>query len=258
MYEPARSSVHTVREFRWHISLSIIRLLEKIDEADGVMSFRFEKPADFEYTAGQFADYTLPDPPETDAEGNIRGFTLSSAPYEPFLQATTRMRDTAYKRVLGNAPIGTEVELDAPYGSFTLHNNLKRPAVFLTGGIGITPARSIALQSVHDATGHRIIVLYSSKTPDGVVFLDELTQLDTSNENVTFVPTITRPDESATSWSGETGHVDAAMLSRYVDDLATPIYYLCGPAAMVKAMRTTLDDAGVDSDDIRTEEFTGY
>ncbi len=240
------------------MSLPTIKLLEKIDEADGVMSFRFEKPAGFDYTAGQFADYTLPDPPETDAEGNIRGFTLSSAPYESFLMATTRMRDTAYKRVLNDAAIGTVVELDAPYGSFTLHNNVKRPAVFLTGGIGITPARSIALQSDHDATGHHIIVLYSSKNPAGTVFLDELTRLDGSNENITFVPTMTRLDSSDASWSGETGHVDEQMLSRYVDDLVSPIYYLSGPGAMVKAMRTMLDGAGVDSDDIRTEEFTGY
>ncbi len=240
------------------MALPITRLLDKIEEADGIMSFRFEKPEGFEYNAGQFADYTLLDPPETDAEGNIRGFTLSSAPYEPFLMATTRMRDTAFKRVLRDAPIGTELELDAPYGSFTLHNNLKRPAVFLTGGIGITPTRSITLQSVHDNTGHRIIVLYSSKTPDGAVFLDELTKLDASNDNVTFVPTMSRADEAETPWTGETGHVDAAMLSRYVDDLSAPIYYLCGPAAMVKAMRSMLDGAGVDSDDIRTEEFTGY
>lgn len=240
------------------MSLPITRLIEKINEADGIMSFRFEKPDGFDYTAGQFADYTLTDPPETDAEGNIRGFTLSSAPYEPFLMATTRMRDTAFKRVLKDAAIGTELELDAPYGSFTLHNNVKRPAVFLTGGIGITPARSIALQSVHDATGHRIIVLCSSKSPDGTVFLEELTQLDRSHENITFVPTMTRPGELKQPWDGETGHIDAAMLSRYVDDLSAPIYYLCGPGPMVKVMRTMLDDAGVDSDDIRTEEFTGY
>jgi ferredoxin-NADP reductase len=240
------------------MSLLITKLLEKVDEADGVMSFRFEKPTGFEYTAGQFADYTLPDPPETDAEGNTRGFSFSSAPYETYLMATTRMRDTAFKRVLGDAAIGTEVELDAPYGSFTLHNNVKRPAVFLTGGIGITPARSIAMQSVHDATGHRIIVFYSSKTPEEAVFLDELTRLDQSNDNVTFVPAITRPGDSQQLWDGETGHIDAAMLSRYIDDVSAPIYYLCGPGAMVKAMRTVLDGAGVDGDDIRTEEFTGY
>lgn len=240
------------------MSLPITKLIEKFEEVAGVMSFRFEKPDGFEYTAGQFADYTLTDPPETDAEGNIRGFSFSSAPYEPFLMATTRMRDTAFKRVLKDAAIGTELELDAPYGSFTLHNNVKRPAVFLTGGIGITPARSIALQSVHDATGHRIIVFCSSKSPDGTVFLDELTQLDRSNDNITFVPTMTRAGDSKQPWDGETGHIDAAMLSRYVTELSGPIYYLCGPGPMVKAMRTLLDGAGVDSDDVRTEEFTGY
>jgi ferredoxin-NADP reductase len=238
--------------------LPITKLLEKIDEANGSMSFRFEKPSGFEYTAGQFADYTLIDPPETDAEGNIRGFSLSSAPFEPFLMATTRLRDTAFKRVLRDAPIGTELELDAPYGSFTLHNNVKRPAVFLTGGIGVTPARSMTLQSVHDATGHRIVLLYSSAVPSKAVFLSELVRLGQDNENVTVAPTMTRLDGSGESWGGETGHIDAAMLSRYVDDVAAPIYYVCGPGPMVKAMRAVLDSAGVDSDDIRTEEFTGY
>jgi Na+-transporting NADH:ubiquinone oxidoreductase subunit NqrF len=65
-------------------------------------------------------------------------------------------------------------------------------------------------------------------------------------------------EASQQSWAGETGHIDKTMLSKYVDDLNAPIYYLCGPASMVAAMRTVLNDAGVDDDDIRTEEFTGY
>ena len=119
------------------------------------MTFEYEKPAGFSYKAGQFADYTLIDPSDTDEEGSTRGFSLSSAPYEPNPMCTTRMRDTAFKRVRKDMPIGTELELDAPYGSFTLHNKIARPAVFLTGGIGITPVRSIALQSLHDRTGPR-------------------------------------------------------------------------------------------------------
>src|SRR5207244_6108918 len=114
------------------------------------MAFHFEKPEGFVYKAGQFADYTLINPPETDAEGNTRGFSLASAPYEGDLMSATRMRDTAFKRVLKTMEIGTEVSLDAPYGSFTLHNNSRIPAVFLTGGIGVTPVRSIVLQAAHD------------------------------------------------------------------------------------------------------------
>ncbi|MCM3661511.1 FAD-dependent oxidoreductase [Georgenia satyanarayanai] len=240
------------------MALPRTRLLERNEIADDTMVFSFEKPPGFEYTAGQFADYTLLDPAEIDAEGATRGFSLTSAPYEPHLMAATRLRDTAFKRVLKTMPLGTELALDAPYGSFTLHHNVGRPAVFLTGGIGITPVRSIALQAAHDRTGHKIIVLYSNKRPEEAAFLAELRRLGETEENFTLVPTMTRPETSEHSWDGETGHVDKAMLSRYIDDVAAPIYYLSGPATMVTAMRTVLNDVGVDADDLRTEEFTGY
>lgn len=240
------------------MSLPRTKLVKKEVTAEATMLFQFEKPEGFTYKAGQFADYTLIDPADTDAEGNTRGFTLSSAPYEPNLMCATRMRDTAFKRVLKDMPIGTEVELDAPYGSFTLHNNVARPAVFLTGGIGITPVRSITLQSVHDKTGHRIIVFYSNKRPEDAAFLDELDRVADAQENVTIVDTMTEPEKSRYDWTGETGYVDQEMITRYVEDLTMPIYYLCGPVGMVTAMRTLLNGAGVDDDDIRTEEFTGY
>jgi ferredoxin-NADP reductase len=240
------------------MSLPIVKLLAKIEVAEGTMAFHFEKPDGFEYKAGQFADYTLQDPPETDDEGNTRGFTLSSAPFEPHLAATTRLRDTAFKRVLKNAPMGAEVVLDAPYGSFTLHNNVARPAVFLTGGIGITPARGIVLQADHDKTAHKIVVFYSNKRPEEAAYLDELTKVAESNGNFTFVPTMDHMEMSQQSWAGETGIIDKAMLTKYVDDVTAPIYYLCGPPGMVTAMRALLNGAGVDDDDIRTEEFTGY
>jgi len=240
------------------MSLPRTKLVEKVKAAEGTMSFHFEKPAGFEYQAGQFADYTLQSPSETDDEGNIRGFSLASAPFEPTLMATTRLRDTAFKRVLRNMPLGTELELDAPYGSFTLHNNIKRPAVFLTGGIGITPVRSIVLQSTHDKTGHTIFVFYSNNRPEDAAFLDEFDTAASANENLTFVATMTAPERSKQAWAGETGFVDKDMIARYVEDLTTPIYYLCGPAGMVTAMRTLLNAADVDNDDIRTEEFTGY
>lgn len=240
------------------MALPRTKLVKKVEAADGTMSFHFEKPDGFEYRAGQFADYTLLSPAETDDEGNIRGFSLASAPFEPTLMATTRMRDTAFKRVLRNMPLGSELELDAPYGSFTLHNNVKRPAAFLTGGIGITPVRSIVLQSTHDKTGHTIFVFYANNRPEDAAFMDEFGEAADANDNLTFVPTMSNLERSQQSWDGETGLVDKDMIARYVDDMTTPIYYLCGPAGMVTAMRTLLNAAGVDDDDIRTEEFTGY
>ena len=161
-----------------------VKLKCKREIAEGTMAFHFEKPAGFVYKAGQFANCTLINPAETDAEGNSRVFSLASAPYENELMVATRMRDTAFKRVLKTMEPGTEVTLDAPYGSFTLHNNLSVPAVFLTGGIGVTPVRSIILQAIHDNVPHRILVFYSNRKPEDAAFLDDLRVSHDTNPSV--------------------------------------------------------------------------
>jgi ferredoxin-NADP reductase len=226
--------------------------------AAGTMAFHFEKPPGFGYKAGQIADYTLVGPSETDEEGNIRGFSFASAPYEEDLMSATRMRDTAFKRVLKTMKIGTELLLDAPYGSFTLHNNSKIPAVFITGGIGITPVRSIVLQATHDKLPHNIFLFDSNRRPEDAAFLDDLIEAQKDNPNFTFVGTMTEMEKSDDKWHDETGLINKDMLSKYVGDLTVAIYYLCGPRQMVTAMREILNKAGVDGDDIRTEEFAGY
>jgi ferredoxin-NADP reductase len=226
--------------------------------AAGTMAFHFEKPEGFVYKAGQFADYTLINSSETDAEGNTRGFSFASAPYEVDLMSATRMRDTAFKRVLKTMEIGTELTLDAPYGSFTLHNNTQIPAVFLTGGIGVTPVRSIVLQATHDNLPHKILLFDSNRRPEDAAFLDDLTEAQKNNPNFTFVGTMTEMENSGREWHEETGVITKAMLLKYIGDLTLPIYYVAGPPAMVTAMRKTLNEAGVNDDNIRTEEFSGY
>jgi ferredoxin-NADP reductase len=114
------------------------RLKHRKEVAEGTMAFYFEKPAGFEFKAGQFSNFTLIDPPETDAEGNLRPFSIASAPGEEDLMVATRMRDTAFKRVLKYVALGTEIRVDGPFGSFTLHRDGSRPAVFVAGGIGIS------------------------------------------------------------------------------------------------------------------------
>ena len=235
-----------------------IKLKGRDEIAAGTMAFHFEKPEGFSYKAGQFADYTLINPPETDAEGNTRGFSLASAPYEDDLMSATRMRDTAFKRVLKTMPLGTELTLDAPYGSFTLHNNAAIPAVFVTGGIGVTPVRSIVLQAIRDQVAHRIIVIDSNKRPEDAAFLNDLNKPHEKNPHYTFVGTMTGMEKSNQEWHEETGHMTKAMLSKYIDDLAVPIYYIAGPQGMVASMRKVLTESGVNDDNIRTEEFTGY
>lgn len=240
------------------MSIYKVKLRSKQEIAAGTMAFHFDKPEGFRFKPGQFADCTLIDPAETDAEGNIRAFSLASAPHENFLLFATRMRDSAFKRVLKTMELGTQLTLDGPHGSFTLHNNAQIPAVFLTGGIGITPVRSIVLQAAQDKLAHKIVLFYSNNRPEDAAFLDELIQAQQDNPNYTCVSTMTQMERSSRAWHGETGFITKAMLLKYLGDLSLPIYYIAGPRAMVLAMRTLLNEAGVDDDNIRTEEFSGY
>jgi ferredoxin-NADP reductase len=225
--------------------------------AERTMAFRFAKPAAWTYRAGQFVDITLLDPPETDAEGNTRGFSISSAPSEGVIMITTRLRDTAFKRVLQAMPLGTAVKIEGPFGDLRLHH-ASRPAVVLTGGIGITPFRSILIETIRaGGLPYPVFVLYANRRPQDAAFLDEIRALAEQDANLRFVPTMSGLDASD-PWEGERGHIDASMLGRHLEGVSNAIYYLTGPAGMVQGLRTVLIGAGVDEDDIRTEEFTGY
>jgi ferredoxin-NADP reductase len=242
-----------------------LKLKSRSEVAERTLEFRFDKPEEMLFKAGQFMDLTLIDPPETDAEGNTRGFSINSAPDDPELIFTTRLRDTAFKRVLRTMPLGTEVKVEGPFGNLTLHNNAGRPAILLAGGIGITPFRSIVRWAAHQKLPHRILLFFANRRPEDAPFLDELDGLARENLRFTVIPTMTKMSDSRRLWNGETGYITHELIEKYLKggpppgrELAGPIYYMAGPPAMVAGLRTMLNQAGVDDDDIRTEEFTGY
>ena len=241
------------------------RLLDRHEVAEQTMTFFFEKPADWTFKPGQFVDLTVLNPPETDAEGNTRGFSIASAPEEGDLMFATRMRDTACKRVLHSMPIGTEVKIEGPFVNLTLHNNVKRPAILLAGGIGITPFRSMVVHAAKARLQHNIVLFYSNRTPEAASFLTELKALERENPNYRFVPTMTNMEDSHSPWDGERSLINYELIAKHLKPLASPafyeagpIYYIAGPPRMVVGIRSVLTNSGVDEDDIRTEEFAGY
>jgi ferredoxin-NADP reductase len=234
------------------------KLKSRAQVAEGTMAFHFEKPAGFDFQGGQSVDMTFLNPPQTDDEGNTRTFSITSAPHEKELVFATRMRDSAFKRSLKAVPLGTELKIDGPMGSFTLHKNPKKPAVLLAGGIGITPFLSIVRQAAHDRLPHQIYLFYSNRRPEDAAFLDDLRGLQKDNPNFHLCATMTEMEKSHLPWEGERGFIDREMVVKLLNNLNGPIYYLAGPPAMVAAMRKMLIDAKVDEDDIRTEEFAGY
>jgi ferredoxin-NADP reductase len=109
-----------------------------------------------------------------------------------------------------------------------------------------------------DKTRHDIFLFYANRYLEDAAFMDALWDLESSNTNFRFVPTFTRIDGTSRGWQGEIGYIRPEMLSKHVSNLRGPIFYIAGPPTMVAATRRMLVDAGVDEDDIRTEEFAGY
>ncbi len=211
------------------------KLQSRQEIAERTIGFQFEKPSGWIFKAGQSMDMTLLNTPETDSEGNTRALSIASAPHEETLMVATRM-----------------------FGNLTLHNNAARTAVFVSGGIGITPFRSMLLRAAKEKLPHRIYLFFSNRRPEDAPFLGELQALERENPNYKLIATMTQMEKSNRPWQGETGLINKEMLSRYLKVAASPIYYIAGPPGMVKGLHEVLNKAGVDDDDIRTEEFPGY
>jgi len=241
------------------------RLTQRHEVAENTMAFQFDKPAGWTFKPGQFVDITLINPPETDSEGNTRGFSISSAPQEPTIMVTTRLRNTAFKRVLKTVSLQTEVKIEGPFGNLILHNNPARPAVLLAGGIGITPFRSIVVNAAREKLPHHIFLFYSNRRPEDAAFLGELQNLEAENPNYKLIATMTDMEKSTLPWKGEVGMIDHNMLDRHLkvavspqSPSAGPIYYIAGPPQMDRDLQAMLTRSGIDTDDIRIEEFSGY
>jgi len=226
--------------------------------AHGTVAFHFDKPSDFSFEPGQAIDVVLLEPPGTDAQSTRHTFSIVSAPFENELVVATRMRDTAFKRALGALPVGASIAIEGPFGSLTLHNERTRAAVFIAGGIGITPIMSILRQAARDRLQQRLVLLYSNRRPEDAAFLAELQELERHNPRYRLIATMTLMSSSSMPWTGAMGQIDEAFVRRAASDLLKPVYYVVGPPGMVEALRRTLSNAGVNDDDIRSEDFYGY
>jgi len=233
------------------------KLKDRKEVAEGTMALRFEKPSGWTFEAGQYLDMTLLDPSETDSEGNVRSFTIASAPHEETLMVATRMRDTAFKNVLRTMPLGTAVKIEGPSGDLILKKD-SRAAIFLAGGIGITPFRSIVHWAAKQKLTNPIILFYSNRRPEDAAFLAELQSLERDNPKYKVIASMTEMEKSHQPWNGETGLINQEMLGRHVKGAPSPIYYIAGSPAMVNGLLEMLNKAGVKDSDIRAEEFAGY
>src|ERR671922_683139 len=183
------------------------RIKDKREVARGTLLVTFDLLGEeVEFAPGQYFFVTLPDLGYQDDKGLRRHITVVTSPNETgVLGFATRMRDSAFKRSLGELPVGAEVEVEPPKGSFALPEDPSRPLVFVAGGIGITVFRSMLRYIREERLPYLVTLIYSNRDRESTAFLDELRELDQELPDLRLILTMTKDPD----WDGEPRRIDA-------------------------------------------------
>jgi len=223
-----------------------LKLAAKKIESPGVVSFIFKPQEPLVWKAGQFLHYVL-NHTSTDDRGSDRWFTIASAPYERHVMITTRLASTkgsTFKKTLKGLKRGDEIEVSDLDGDFTL-NDPKKECVFIAGGIGITPFRSILKQAAHDGKRLRVTLLYANRDKT-VTYKKELETLAARNPAFQ-IHYLFKPQR-----------IDKDAIRKLVPDLKKPVFYVSGPEPMVEDVGKMLQQLDVPQKHIKQDWFPGY
>lgn len=221
------------------------------------MTFHFAREGSgFRYLSNQAVRLALPG--VDDPWGAVRTFSLSSSPTETDrLSVTCRISDTPFKQALARLRPGETAEIVGPLGNFLLAED--RPAVFLAGGIGVTPFRGMLRYAADRSDPQPRRLLYTARVPEELVFRQELDALAGAHPNLRVEYAVTRPDRATSGWEGRVGRLDAAWIRAQSEDLPRPKFYLAGLPAMVTEVVAILrGPLGVPEEDLAYEVFRGF
>jgi ferredoxin-NADP reductase/nitrite reductase/ring-hydroxylating ferredoxin subunit len=273
--QPGANQQHQKEKLGYRSAEYNLVLLEKQrHEGTDVMSFKFSKqeqngnedPKNIRtlvYTAGQFAFFDIGGVYD-DPKGPIRHFTLASSPTEDFIMISTRIRESPYKKRLASLEEGTKVMVKGPQGKFTLDEDYSKSAIFLSGGIGVTPFRSMIKYATDENLPIKIVMFDSNRNQQNILFKNDFDDCANRNKDLRVIYTITEEEQNQSTdndWKGEKGRIDKAMLTRHLSpyELEKSIFYICGPPAMLRAMQDLLQqNVQIPKEQIKVEEFTGY
>lgn len=212
-------------------------------ETQDSFSLVLEKPDNFTFYAGQYLDIKLP---VGDPNGNSRAFTIASSPTEEFLMVTPKRGISLFKKLMENLKAGDSVESSHPVGTFILDEGVA--AVFIAGGIGITPFRSMIKWAVDQKLTTPMILIYSNSNDD-FIFKEELDQWQKELSTLTIHYIVTSQD----------GRLDKTKLHTIVyKSVNNTIFYLAGSHSFVNNMERILLDLKQNQTNIRYDRFDGY
>ncbi len=243
-----------------------LRFKEKREIADGIYEFEFEKilpnppliKEGIHYMAGQYMEWTLPHE-HSDSRGVRRFFTIASSPTEKEVRLGVRigMEASSFKRRLMSLRQGDFVVASGLAGDFVLPDDEGRKLVFVAGGIGVTPFRSMMKYLIEREERRDIILLYFNKREAEIAYRDIFDKAG-GEIGLKMVYVLTDREHVPEGWKGGVGKFDEAMLVKAVPDFRERIFYLSGPNALVNSYRGILIRAGVSRGSIKSDFFAGY
>jgi len=230
-------------------------VLDVIQRTHDVKSFRFRINEDVDFKPGQFFFVTI----KIGGIERTNPFSFSNSPTEKgYVEFTKRITDSDFSKALDVLKNGDWARLKMPLGSFTFAGEYKKIA-FLSGGIGITPIRSICKFVVDTGLPTDIVLLYSNKDKNGIIFRRDFDEMQGKNKNFRAVYTLTSPSIDKESWKGRVGYINKEIIQEEMPDYKDRIFYVCGPPKMVESMVDILKSkSNLDESRIKVENFIGY
>lgn len=236
----------------------LLTLKEKIQLAPSVYDFVFATDTGMKFRAGQYLEWTH-EHDKPDSRGNRRYFTIASAPTEDEIIMGVKFYDppSSYKKSMLAMEPGEKILAGQLAGDFTLPKNPKEKSVFIAGGIGITPFRSMVKYLVDTKQSRDIVLFYSNKNVSEAVYTDIFDQA-VEQIGLKVVYTLTDSAQVPPGWKGKVGMIDAEMIAAEVPDFKQRTFYISGPHSMVTTFEHVLVGMGVHKNKIKTDFFPGF
>lgn len=232
-------------------------LKEKTTIAHDIFSFSFGLQKRLLFIPGQYMEWTLPHA-HVDSRGNRRYFTIASSPTEESLLLGVKFypRGSSFKKALATMDRTNPIVAAQVSGEFILPDDPTKKCVFIAGGIGITPFRSMIKYLIDTSQKRTITLFYMNKTADDIVYTDVF---DKANDlGISTIYTITDTDAVPKNWQGNIGRIDANMIQKAVPDYTQRLFYLSGPHVMVTGFAKTLQEMGIKKKNIKKDYFPGF
>lgn len=235
------------------LSLQNIRTL-----ATNTYEFIFHTDRALSFAPGQYMEWTLPHE-GSDTRGSRRYFTIASSPTEKdfLLGIKSFAPGSSYKQALLAMKEGEMMTASQVAGDFVLPKDKNAKLVFIAGGIGVTPFRSMLKYLIDTNERRDIVLFYLNKVAGEVAYADVLEEAK-NKLGVRVVLVLTDPGATEGNPWAECGPCDAAMIEKYVPDFKDRTYYISGPHGMVNVFEQTLKKMGVQAKRIIVDFFPGF